>query len=61
MKKCFRHKPTIPYNAIIEKAIAGEIKALWVIATNPRHSWVNNEDLEKHVEKIRFLSSSRYI
>ena len=40
-------KPTIPYNAIIEKAISGEIKGLWVICTNPRHSWANNEEFRK--------------
>lgn len=54
-------KPTLPYNVIIEKAIAGEIKGLWVICTNPRHSFTNNDDLKKTVENLRFLSSTRYI
>ena len=48
-------KPTIPYNAIIEKAIAGEIKVLWVICTNPRHSWANNEEFEKCVKNLDFF------
>lgn len=48
-------KPTIPYNAIIEKAIAGEIKGLWVVCTNPRHSWVNNEEFEKCVKNLDFF------
>lgn len=48
-------KPTIPYNAIIEKAIAGEIKGLWVICTNPRHSWANNEEFEKCVKNLDFF------
>lgn len=48
-------KPTIPYNAIIEKAIAGEIKGLWVICTNPRHSWTNNEEFEKCVKNLDFF------
>lgn len=48
-------KPTIPYNAIIEKAISGEIKALWVVCTNPRHSWTNNEEFVKAVEKLDFF------
>ena len=54
-------KPTIPYNVIIERAISGEIKALWIVCTNPRHSWANNEEFKKAVEKYRFPCSSRYI
>ena len=48
-------KPTIPYNVIIQKVIEGEIKALWVVATNPRSSWINNEEFRKAAEKIDFL------
>mgnify|MGYP002081919383 CR=1 FL=1 len=44
-----------PYNAIIEKAISGEIKGLWVICTNPRHSWANNEEFEKCVKNLDFF------
>ena len=45
-------KPTLPYNAIVEKIISGEIKALWVICTNPRHSWTNNKTFKEAVEKL---------
>ncbi|OPX47157.1 molybdopterin oxidoreductase family protein [Clostridium thermobutyricum] len=45
-------KPTIPYNMIIEKAIKGEIKALWIVATNPVHSWTNNESFKKAIENL---------
>ena len=48
-------KPTIPYNQIIEKAISGEIKGLWVICTNPRHSFVNNEEFVKAAKNLDFL------
>ena len=48
-------KPTIPYNVIIEKIIAGEIKGLWVLCTNPRHSWANNEEFEKAAKNLDFL------
>ena len=48
-------KPTIPYNQIIERAISGEIKGLWVICTNPRHSWANNEEFRKAAENLDFL------
>ena len=48
-------KPTAPYNVIVEKINAGEIKALWVICTNPRHSWTNNETFQKAVEKLELF------
>ncbi len=48
-------KPTLPYNVIIQKAIEGEIKALWIVATNPISSWINNEEFKKAAEKIDFL------
>lgn len=48
-------KPTAPYNVIVEKINSGEIKALWVICTNPRHSWTNNETFQKAVEKLELF------
>lgn len=48
-------KATIPYNEIIEKCIAGEIKVLWILCTNPRHSWTNNEQFKKAAECVDFL------
>lgn len=48
-------KPTIPYNEIIENILSGKIKGLWVICTNPRHSWANNEEFEKAVKNLDFF------
>lgn len=48
-------KPTIPYNEIIEKINAGEIKALWILCTNPRHSWINNEEFAKATKKLELF------
>lgn len=48
-------KPTLPYNVIIDKINSGEIKALWVMATNPVVSWINNLDFKKAAEKLEFL------
>ena len=52
MNHGYLSKPTLPYNAIIEKINAGEIKALWVVCTNPRHSWINNETFKEAMEKL---------
>lgn len=48
-------KPTIPYNVIIEKINSGEIKGLWIVCTNPRHSWTNNETFKEAMEKLEFF------
>jgi len=33
-------KPSLAYDQILEGIAAGKIKGLWVIATNPSHSWI---------------------
>ena len=48
-------KPTATYNEIVERINAGEIKALWVLCTNPRHSWTNNETFKKAMDKLELL------
>ena len=48
-------KPTIPYNRIIEGINAGEIKGLWILCTNPRHSWTNNETFAEAVKKLELF------
>lgn len=48
-------KPTITYDSIIEKVNSGEIKALWVLGTNPRHSWANNKKFKEAMEKLEFF------
>ena len=48
-------KPTAPYNVIVEKIISGEIKGLWVVCTNPRHSWTNNKTFKEAMEKLELL------
>ncbi|MFH0344137.1 MAG: molybdopterin oxidoreductase family protein [Chromatiales bacterium] len=50
--------PTDPgktYTQIIKGIGKGEIKALWVICTNPAHSWIAKGHLLKHRGKLEFL------
>ncbi len=47
--------PTLPYNKIIEGIDNGEIKALWVVCTNPRHSWANNETFKEAIDKLELF------
>ncbi len=48
-------KPTKTYNQIIEGINAGEIKALWILCTNPRHSWTNNETFAEATKKLELF------
>ena len=45
-------KPTKTYHQLIEGINAGEIKGLWILCTNPRHSWTNNETFAQAVKKL---------
>lgn len=48
-------KPTITYNQIIEGINEGKIKGLWLLCTNPRHSWVNNETFATASKKLELF------
>ena len=48
-------KPTLPYNRIVELINAGEIKGLWILCTNPRHSWTNNETFASAAKKLELF------
>ena len=40
---------------IIEGIRAGEIRGLWVVATNPAHSWIDQGELRETLGKLDFL------
>lgn len=48
-------KPTITYDKIIEGINKGEIKGLWILCTNPRHSWSNNETFASATKKLELF------
>ena len=43
------------YDQIIDAIDRGEIKGLWVIATNTAHSWINQKRFRRIREKLEFL------
>lgn len=43
------------YDQIIEGILSGKIKGLWVIATNPVHSWVNQNHLKEVLSRLDCL------
>jgi len=51
---------SLAYDEIIDRIQSGKIKALWVIATNPTHSWgakqgTNSSSIEDILDKLDFL------
>ena len=47
--------PSLAYDQIIEGILSGKIKALWVIATNPAHSWINQNHLKDVLGRLECL------
>ncbi|MEP4683327.1 MAG: molybdopterin-dependent oxidoreductase, partial [Rhodopirellula bahusiensis] len=43
------------YDRIIEGIRNGEIKGLWVVATNPAHSWIDQGDVRELFDQLDFL------
>ena len=48
-------KPSWPYDRIMQGIRDGEIRGLWVIATNPSHSWIDHTDARALLDKLDFL------
>ncbi len=44
------------YDEIIEQILRGKIKGLWIIGTNPSHSWINQNEFRQVIrDKLEFL------
>jgi len=43
------------YSEIISGILKGKIKGLWVVATNPAHSWINQSQLLDILGRLEFL------
>jgi len=48
-------QPSLAYDQIIERILSGKIKGLWVVATNPAHSWINQNHLRDVLERLDCL------
>ncbi len=44
-----------PYDQILQGIEDGKIRGLWIIATNPAHSWINQKRLKSLLDKLDFL------
>jgi assimilatory nitrate reductase catalytic subunit len=46
---------SLAYDQILEGVLAGKIRALWIVGTNPAHSWINQADLHDILGRLDFL------
>ncbi|HEX3729782.1 MAG TPA: nitrate reductase [Opitutaceae bacterium] len=46
---------SLAYDQIIEAIERGEIRGLWVVATNPAHSWIDQDRFTRLRKKLEFL------
>ncbi|MCA9126285.1 MAG: nitrate reductase [Planctomycetales bacterium] len=43
------------YDGILDAVDRGEIRGLWIIATNPSHSWIDQDDVRRRLGRLDFL------
>lgn len=48
-------EPSLAYDQIFDAVETGKIKALWIVATNPFHSWIDRGRLDSIRGKLDFL------
>jgi assimilatory nitrate reductase catalytic subunit len=48
-------EPSLAYDQIVEAMLAGKIRGLWVVATNPAHSWINQAHLHDVFKRLDCL------
>jgi anaerobic selenocysteine-containing dehydrogenase len=46
---------SLAYDQILDGVGSGAIKGLWVVATNPSHSWINQNSIPGLLRKLEFL------
>jgi assimilatory nitrate reductase catalytic subunit len=47
--------PSLAYDQIVEGILDRRIRGLWVVATNPSHSWISQCDLDDVLGRLDFL------
>lgn len=49
-------QPSLAYDQILDRVAAGQIRALWIIATNGAHSWIDRAAFRRALERLDFLA-----
>lgn len=48
-------QPSLAYDQIVQGADEGQIKAIWFVATNPSHSWIDQSRFNRILDKLDFI------
>jgi len=46
---------SLPYHKILERVDGGLTRGLWIVATNPGHSWIDKNHFYETIEKAEFV------
>jgi assimilatory nitrate reductase catalytic subunit len=46
---------SLAYDQILEQILKGKIRGLWIVATNPAHSWINQKFAHDVLSRLDFL------
>jgi assimilatory nitrate reductase catalytic subunit len=52
---CIPSQPSWPYHRILEGVLRKQIRGLWIVGTNPAHSWINQHQLRDILGRLDFL------
>ncbi len=48
-------RPGLAYDQIFEAIARGDVRGLWIVGTNPAHSWINQRDARELLARLDFL------
>ncbi len=54
-EKCIPRENSWAYHEIMEGILRGKIRGLWIVGTNPAHSWINRGQARDILERLDFL------
>jgi anaerobic selenocysteine-containing dehydrogenase len=52
---CIPREPSWAYPEILEGILRGKIRGLWIVCTNPAHSWINQHFARDVLDRLDFL------
>ena len=53
--ECIPAQDSWSYDRIVQEIESGTIRGLWLIGTNPSHSWINQSNFNKLLDKLEFV------
>ena len=60
-RRASRMERVWPYHEILEGVLRGKIRGLWVVGTNPAHSWINQDHAHDILEPARLPGGAGHV